>query len=619
MSPPPSASDRLARGLGKRLGRGQRSLQRFGRRLRSATTSPRATLIYHLEYAAPENPIIDPLRAQRILNYLRREGCASRQQFLRPRPLELAAFARAHDYGYLESVGEPAVLERIFGEGVRGLAREQLIAGQRRMVAGTVLAARLAVKHRRRGRPLVNLGGGLHHAHPDRGGGFCLFNDVAIAIRQLRHEGFGGRVLVLDLDLHQGDGTRRIFAEDDTVYTCSVHASDWETNEARADLNVELGPGVGDRAYLTALDEVLPAAFEAARPELVFYVAGVDVAADDRLGSWRVSHDAIFERDQRVLRQSRGKGLVWVLAGGYGDDAWRHSARSLAGLLADYDDPIPSAVERDLRHFRAISRRFSRRELTGPDDTDSILRPEDLLADLVGPPRREKLLGYYSLYGVELAFERYGALSKLRAAGYLEVEFELDTSHPTGERLRIYSRDERRDLLVELVLREETAHAPFRLLSIEWLLLQNPRRAPTPERPLLPGQQHPGLGLLGEIVGMLVMVCERLGFDGLLFSPAHFHVASQAHGILSFWDPRDEARFNAIEEALVGLSLAEATRIVHNGGVRDRATGETVRWNAVPMVFPVSDGLEQRFESDEYDEAVREAGCALRYRRRAPR
>ncbi len=602
----------------KQWAHGRRRLECAARRAHTYLTQPRAELLYHIEYAAPDNPIIDPLRAQRIVDYLRGEGCVSRKQLRRPRPVGLQAFARVHDYRYLESVGDPALLERIFGEEARRVDTDALIAGQRRMVAGTVLAARLAVKPWRRGRPVVNLGGGLHHAHPDRGGGFCLFNDVAIAIRQLRAEGYAGRVLVVDLDLHQGDGTRHIFAEDDTVFTLSIHASHWDDDPAVADLNVELGASVGDRAYLEALDRYLPEAFEAAQPDLVCYVAGVDVAADDRLGSWRVSHDAIFERDRRVLRLAGDRAMVWVLAGGYGNDAWRHTARSLGWLLADHGAPVASEVERDLRHFRRIARRFTPLELSGGEEEDVILRAEDLLTDLVGPPRRRKLLGYYSQYGIELSLERFGVLPKLRAAGYPQVALELNTDHPTGHRLRVFSRDERRDLLIELVLREDGSVAPYRLLSIEWLLLQDPRKAPTAARPLLPGQQHPGLGVLGEVVGMLVMVCERLGFDGLLFAPAHFHVAAQAHGLLAFLDPADEAAFNALGEALAGLPLAQATRAVHHGEVVDLATGEPVRWNAASMVLPVSAELRAQLDSDEYDAAALEAGRGIRYERREP-
>jgi hypothetical protein len=421
---------------------------------------------------------------------------------------------------------------------------------------------------------------------------------------------------VVDLDLHQGDGTRRIFSADPTVFTYSVHAQDWDTEPAVACLDVELGSGIGDRAYLEAVRETLPQAFAEADAELVFYVAGVDPAADDRLGSWRVTDDGLLARDKLVLEHLGERGLVWTLAGGYGPDAWRHSARSLAWVLAGHDAPIESSRERDLRHFRRIAQQFTRAELSGELADGIRLEPEDLMMDLVGPRRRSKLLGFYSVYGIELAFERYGVLAKLRAAGFPRVDIELDSGHATGERIRIRNRDDPDDLLMELVLSESFQYSPYRLLSIEWLLLQNPRAVPTEDRPLLPGQQHPGLGCLAEVVMMLMMICEQQGFDGLLFSPAHYHVAAQAHGLLSFFDPVDEARFAVIEEVLTQMELARVTQLVHGQALVDEDTGEPVRWQAVPMALPVSKRLKERFASEEFENAVAEAARGMRFRRR---
>lgn len=593
-----------------------RAVGRARRRLGAYLGEPAATLVYHLDYRMPDNPLVDPRRGERILDYLLREGCLTSRQLRRPEAVSIEQLARVHDYGYLEQLGQREVLERVFGEPMLLHDIEQLITVQRRMVAGTVLAARLAVKSWRRGRPVVNLGGGLHHAQRASGAGFCLFNDVAIAIAQLRSEGYAGKILVVDLDLHQGDGTRRIFADDLTVYTCSVHATTWDEGDAVADLDVALGSGIGDAAYLEALQEVLPRAFREARPDLVFYVAGADIAADDKLGSWRVSADGVLTRDRRVLELIGDRAAVWLLAGGYGDDAWRHTARSLADLLAGHDAPIPSQRDRDVRHFRRIARQFTRAELTGEDDDDILLKPEDLMLDLVGSARSTRLLGYYSRYGVELAFERYGVLAKIRAAGYPRLVLELDTGHSTGERIRVLNRDEPRELLLELVLSETSEYSPYRLLSIEWLMLQNPRARPTADRPLLPGQQYPGLGCLGEVVMMLMMACERLGLDGLLFCPAHYHVAAQAHGLLAFFDPADEARFAAIGEALTELELARATQLVHGQQVLDQHTGEPVRWQAVPMALPVSKRLKERFEGADYERAVVRAAQELRFRRR---
>ncbi len=579
----------------------------------------RATLVYHLDYEMPLNPLVDPKRAEKIINYLVREGCVTSRQLRRPDAVSFEQLARVHDYRYLEQVGHAETLDRIFGIPVQAQELERVVNVQRRQVAGTVLAARLAVKPWRRGRPVVNLGGGLHHARADGGAGFCIFNDLAVAIGQLRSEGYAGRILVVDLDLHHGDGTRAIFAADESVYTFSVHSADWDDSPAVACLDVSLGSSVGDRVYLDALRENLPRVFADASPDLVFYVGGVDVGLEDKMGSWRITAEGMVARDQLVLEHLGERSMVWTLAGGYGDEAWRYTARSLAWLLADLDAPILSALERELRYFRRISQQFTRAELSGASEEDLILTPEDLMMDLVGPSQTTKLLGHYSLYGVELILERFAVLSKIRAAGYPRLELELDTRHATGERLRIRSKDLRKDLLVELVVRVSSDVDPYRCLSIEWLLLQNPRLQPHADRPLLPGQQHPGLGILAELVMTLVMMCEQLELDGLLFSPAHYHVAAQAHGLLNFLDPVDEARYAAINAAVTQMDLARATGLIHAGGLVEEQTGEPVHWKSVPMALPVSKRLKERFDSADYERSVMEAASRLRLRLRHSR
>lgn len=588
-------------------------VRRAGRRLTATLGRPRATLVYHRDYQSAGDYLVDPLRAQKILDYLLREGRISARHVIRPASVTIQDLALVHYPDYLVSLDDREVLERIFGEHTGRVDADTLIAQQRRMVAGTILAARSALDPATAGRPAINLGGGQHHAHRERGGGFCIFNDVAIAIAKLRGDGFLGRILVVDLDLHHGDGTRRIFGEDTTVYTFSIHATDWEEGPAVACTDVALGPAIGDRAYLDALDQHLPAVFREARPDLVFYVAGVDVAADDRLGSWRLTPEAILRRDRAVLEQVGERPLVWVLAGGYGPDAWRYTARSLAWLVSGEDRPIASSGERNLRHFRRIASQFEPGELSWESSDELDLSLTDLLADLDPGAGPRKLLNFYSRYGIEAALERYGVLGHIRELGYgaTRVEFELD--HPTGQMVRLYSNDGRRDLLIELVLKESTDLPPFRLLSIEWLLLQDPRAEPRPDRPLLPGQDHPGLGCLRRIVGMLVMSCERLGFDGLLFSPSHFHTAAVARGILFFVDPEVEARFLAIEDALAGRSLDQGTQLVHDGAIRDRATGEPVHWQAAAMVIPVSETLRKLIEGPAYEEAVRAAARDFDY------
>jgi len=166
----------------------------------------------------------------------------------------------------------------------------------------------------------ANLAGGTHHAFADRGEGFCVLNDVAVAIRVLQGQGAIERALVVDLDVHQGNGTAAIFAADASVFTFSVHgASNYPALKQRSSLDVALPDGTGDAEYLAALSAHLPRILDAFRADLVFYVAGVDVVAGDRYGKLALSEEGVRARDRRVVGEVRGRALplVITLAGGY--------------------------------------------------------------------------------------------------------------------------------------------------------------------------------------------------------------------------------------------------------------------------------------------------------------
>jgi hypothetical protein len=150
------------------------------------------------------------------------------------------------------------------------------------------------------------------------------------------------------------------------------------------------------------------------------------------------------------------------------------------------------------------------------------------------------------------------------------------------------------------------------LIALDWLLLQNPREAFSERRPQLPGQQHPGLGLLRDCMSWLVVVCEAHGLDGVHFVSAHYHVATQSRRLVRPLDPRDEARLRRLGEALAGLPLPEATRAVEAGRVVD-ADGAAVAWQPVAAVLPVSERLSALVSGRAYDEAVARESARLAY------
>lgn len=602
-------TERIRNGIARKMARKvvPKTVRRGLRRAVSNLRLPKAMLVYHSGYRAPDNPFADSKRASKVLDYLMHEGCISRHHMLRPNRATITQLNLIHPYSYLDKVGEPEQLERVFGQEMFEVDASAIIEQQRWMVGGTIRAAR-SVLSLLGPRVIINLGGGLHHADADSGHGFCVFNDVAIAIAQLREDGYQRRILIIDLDLHQGDGTRRIFENDSTVFTFSIHANDWDDDPIEHDMSIPLGRAVGDGAYLDAIRKNLPIAFERARPHLVFYVAGVDVAINDKLGEWRITADGILERDKFVRESIGNRPSIWLLAGGYGEDAWRYSARSLAWLLADFDAEIPTATERALQHFRTMSRGLGVDELTrNQDSNDFGISANDLFADLIGPKRPSKFLGFYSAYGIECALGRYGVLDYVRERGITRSDLVMELDHSNGQLVRLFSDDARRDLLIELVVDERSDMPGFRLIWIEWLMLQNPRLTPAQDRPLLPGQQHPGLGCLWHIVGMLLMSCERLSFDGLAFNPAHYHVAALSKAEAFFADPVLQARFLAIHSLLQAEPLYEATMAVTNGEIRDAKTGAVIKWQPGRMVIPASAALKAHFASSEYDAVIQEA------------
>ncbi|MFV0475464.1 MAG: histone deacetylase [Pikeienuella sp.] len=251
-------------------------------------------------------------------------GLAPPGGFFAPVEAGAAVIGLAHDPGYVERVATgalgPEEAKRIGLPVGPALARRARLSS-----AGTLLAARFALE---RG-IACNAAGGSHHADRDGGAGYCVFNDVAVAIAALLAEGAIRRAAVLDLDVHQGDGTARIFADDARVFTVSLHAErNFPARKARSDLDIALPDGTGDAAYLAALDAALER-LEDQPADILFLNAGVDVLAGDRLGRLALSGAGLRAREKRALGRAAARRLpvVGVLGGGYGADLAEVAAR----------------------------------------------------------------------------------------------------------------------------------------------------------------------------------------------------------------------------------------------------------------------------------------------------
>lgn len=245
------------------------------------------------------------------------EGTLSPSEIVEPREAAVEDVLLVHTEDYVTRLRAGALdareLRRLGLPWSKALVRRSFLA-----TAGTLGAARAALVEG----AASNLAGGTHHAFPDRGEGFCVLNDVAIAIRVMRRDGSARRVAVVDLDVHQGNGTAAIFEGDEEVFTFSMHgAKNYPLFKQRSSLDVELPDGTSDEEYLETLARHLPRAFGHA-PDVVFYLGGADPYAGDKLGRLSLSIEGLRARDEMVLSECRARGVpvATVMSGGYAAD-----------------------------------------------------------------------------------------------------------------------------------------------------------------------------------------------------------------------------------------------------------------------------------------------------------
>jgi acetoin utilization deacetylase AcuC-like enzyme len=245
-----------------------------------------------------------------------------------PAPMPRAWVEAVHDPAYVEEVLTLAVppdkTRRIGFAVTERVARRSMLSP-----GGTWAAAKLAQVHGY----AANAAGGSHHALADTGAGCCVFNDLAITANRLIVEGDAARVLILDLDVHQGDGTAALMAGRADIFTLSVHAEkNFPARKARSSLDIGLADGTGDTAYLAVLEDVVPRVLDGFAPDLILYQAGIDPHGEDRLGRLALTDAGLDARDRYVMRQAKAHGVpvASTLGGGYGEDrmlvARRHAA-----------------------------------------------------------------------------------------------------------------------------------------------------------------------------------------------------------------------------------------------------------------------------------------------------
>lgn len=283
-----------------------------------------------------------------VRDRLLREGTLSPADIVEPQPAPVADVLLVHTEDYVTRLRAGSLTQReIRRLGLpwsKALVRRSFLA-----TGGTMNAARWALADG----VGSNLAGGTHHAFPDRGEGFCVLNDVAIAVRALRRDGFIRRAAIVDCDVHQGNGTAAIFEGDETVFTFSMHgAKNYPLFKERSTLDVELADRTGDSEYLEILATHLPTVFSH-EPDIIFYLGGADPYAGDKLGRLALTIEGLRARDELVLRECRVRGVpvATVMSGGYaaqiGDTVEIHcntirAVRSIFGAGQEHAAATPS-------------------------------------------------------------------------------------------------------------------------------------------------------------------------------------------------------------------------------------------------------------------------------------
>ena len=557
---------------------------------------------------------IDPLRGEKILAALDEAGLLAREALWTPRPASLQNLLRVHTAEYLHDVQEPETLTRICGVAMTAAEADAGLDLQRLMVGGTIQATRLALIT---GAVTAHLGGGFHHASADRGMAFCVFNDVAVAIRRLRARGLEEPVLVVDLDVHDGNGTRAIFADDPTVHTYSVHNEHWGPTEAVASTSIALGADVDDDTYLGVLRETLPPSsrrsVRASSSTSPAPTGPRTTASATGASPGRGSSSATASSRGSCAATTTRARWPWCSPGA--TDAtpgatppatfsgWPRAARS-----------SPPRRRRSPSGASVAWARPARRE--GPDDDlPFTLTEEDLVGLVPGAAPAPRFLGYFSRHAVELLLERSGILAQLRAKGFRNLRVELDTRHGAGPHDPGRQQGDAAELLVEARAERSRRLVPdMEVIALEWLLLQNPRAEFSSRRPRAARPAAPGPGAAARLHGLAGRgLREPRARRGLLRDRALPHRRAEPTA-----RPAPAAGGRGAPRRHGGgsrrASLAEATRPRWRAAWSTPPPAGRRSGGPLPAVLPVSERLRALVTGPEYDEAVAEAARRFSYR-----
>lgn len=266
----------------------------------------------------PEGHRFPMLKYELIPGQLIREGTISERSLFSPSPCPDEVLLRTHSASYLQKLKSGGLTEQ--EERRIGFPKSaQLVEREIRIVQGTIDCALYALEYG----VALNVAGGTHHAFADRGEGFCLLNDFAVAANELLYRGLAQRIIIIDLDVHQGNGTAAIFEDNPKVFTFSMHgAHNYPFHKERSSLDVPLRDGTDDFLYLSLLRKHLDLVFDSFQPDFAFYLSGVDVLSSDKFGKLKLTMEGCRKRDEIVFSslQQRGIACAVAMGGGYSPD-----------------------------------------------------------------------------------------------------------------------------------------------------------------------------------------------------------------------------------------------------------------------------------------------------------
>lgn len=243
------------------------------------------------------------------------EGTCIAENFFEPNSADEAHILAVHTQDYVNDL-QNQTLSKIAARKIGFPLSGSLIKREKIITQGTILASEFALKYG----VAMNVAGGTHHAYSNHGGGFCMFNDQAVGARFLLNNGKAKKILIVDLDVHQGNGTAKIFQNDSSVFTFSMHgAGNYPFQKEKSDLDIALPDATGDAAYLNSLKETLPKLIEVQQPDFIYYLCGVDILESDKLGRLSCSIDGCKERDRYVLQTCKDHKIpvMCSMGGGY--------------------------------------------------------------------------------------------------------------------------------------------------------------------------------------------------------------------------------------------------------------------------------------------------------------